>query len=538
MLRVKVLITLFFLLLVPVAYAQEEHQHQGTAEQLGRVSFPTSCQPAGARQFERGLAMLHSFWYEEAEKAFQAATAADPGCTMGYWGQAMSHYHPLWEPPKPAELQAGWAAVEAARAANPKTQRERDYIAAIEIFYKDAAQSDHRTRALAYRAAMQKLYERYPEDREAAVFYALSLLATASPADKSFANQIQAGKILETVFAEQPQHPGVSHYLIHAYDYPALASRALPWARAYAKIAPSVPHALHMPSHIFTRLGLWEESIASNRASAQAAHEYAIRTKMNATWDQELHAMDYLEYAYLQRGQYAEAKKIVDQEEAIQRVEPDSLAAAYARAAIPARYALERRAWREAATLTAKPGRYPASEAITYLAQAIGAARSGQVAAAREAGSKLQAIHSNLVSAGQTYWAEQVRIQELAATAWLAKAEGRKEDAIRTMTEAAQVEDSTDKHPVTPGSVVPARELLGELYLELNQPAEASREFAATLKDSPNRAMALYGAARAAELQGDRAAAKRLYQTFLELQGGSNAQSAEIQSARAFVEKN
>ena len=537
MIRWKAFSVAVCLWLVLYALSQEGHHGHGGPEKLGRVVFPTSCQPAAQKHFERGVALLHSFWYEEAAKAFAAATAADSRCAMGYWGQAMSYYHPLWEPADEATLKKGWVAVEAARAAGAKTERERDYMAAIELFYKNAAPTDHRAGALAYSAAMEEVYQRYPQDREAAVFYALSLVGTALPTDKTFAHQLKAGQILERVFAEQPHHPGVAHYLIHSYDYPALAPHGLRAARAYAKIASSAPHALHMPSHIFTRLGLWEESIASNRASARAAKNYAVQVKMGATWDQELHAMDYLMYAYLQRGQYRDAKRVLEEEALIKRVEPDTLTAPYARAAIPARYALERQDWPAAAGLAVKPTRYSATQAITYFARAVGASRSGNLTAAREATETLKAISEKLAAEGQAYWADQVRIQHLAAAAWLAKAEGRNQDALRLMTDAANLEDSTEKHPVTPGPVVPAREMLGELYLESGKPADAARELAAALQSSPNRPRALFGAARAAEMQGETTAAKTFYQKFVRLLASADEPSPDVKTARAFLAK-
>jgi hypothetical protein len=347
-----------------------QHQHpSGEPEKLGRVDFPVSCGAAVQPQFNRAVAMLHSFWYEKAAEAFAEIADQDPGCGMAYWGIAMTHYHPIWEAPGPADLKQGWTAIEKARSVGAKTQRERDYISALEVFYKDSDKLDHRTRALAYAKAMEQLHERYRDDREAAIFYALGVRATAPSGDKTYANQKKAGAILEKIFAERPEHPGVAHYIIHCYDYPTLAGRGLEAARRYAKIAPDSPHALHMPSHIFTRLGLWQESIESNGASAAAARKHG------ATGD-ELHAMDYLVYAYLQGARDREAKKVLDAPPSARPDDPVYFAGLYAIAAMPARYAVERHRWEEAAALTVLPntfpgGRYAWTEANIHFARAL-----------------------------------------------------------------------------------------------------------------------------------------------------------------------
>jgi hypothetical protein len=449
---------------------------------------------------------------------------------MGYWGIAMSHWYPLWQPPSEAMLKKGWEAVERAKALGGKTGREQEYIAAIEVFYKDAHTLDHRTRALAYEKAMQRLYARYPEDREAGVFYALALNATIVPTDKTYANQLKAAEILEQVFAEQPDHPGVAHYLIHSYDYPALANRGLDAARRYAKIAPSAPHALHMPSHVFTRLGLWQESIASNRDSAAAAKAY------RSVFEQ-LHALDYQAYGYLQVAQDREAKRILDERNALATEDLENFASAYAFAAIPARYALERQQWAEAARLEPRPSRVKYSEAITYFARAIGAARNGDAVSARTNVDQLQALHTALVDAKLDYWAGQVEIQQRAAAAWLARAEGKPEEAVRLMREAAALEDATEKHPVTPGPLFPARELLGELLLELQQPAQALQEFEAAIPREPHRFNGLFGAARAAELAGEKEKARTYYGQLVVLSESSDADRPALQQAKAFLGK-
>ena len=425
--------------------AREVHEHQhDSSEKLGRVNFPVSCSAAAQQQFNRAVALLHSFWYEEAEKVFTEVTVTDPSCAMGYWGVAMSNYHPVWAPPTPEELEKGSAAVKKAKSTGAKTERERDYIAAIEAFYKGSDKLDHRTRAVAFEKAMEQVHVRHPEDREAAIFYALSLLGTALPTDKSYANQKKAAEILNKVLPEEPEHPGVAHYIIHSFDYPQLAYLALPAARTYAKIAPSSPHALHMPSHVFTRLGLWEESIQSNLDSAAAAKSWVAKAHPGAASFDQLHAMDYLAYAYLQGAQDQKAKDIVDDASAMSKVDIENFAAAYAFAAIPARHALERRNWSEAATLKVHPAtfpwdRFPFAEAITYFSRAIGAARTGNVSAARKDVEKLASLHNALVEAENEYWATQVEIQRQGAAAWLALAEGKNSSAFSTPAKIREV---------------------------------------------------------------------------------------------------
>jgi hypothetical protein len=468
---------------------------------------------------------------------------------MGYWGIAMSLYHPVWAPPTPADLKKGMAAVKQARSAAAKTQRERDYIAAIEAFYKDDAfykDSDvvaHRERALAYRNAMQQLSARYPEDSEAAIFFALALIGTAPASDRTYANQKQAAAILNRLLPEQPDHPGIAHYLIHSYDSPQLAILALPAARSYARIAPAAPHALHMPSHIFTRLGLWQDSIDSNLASAAAARRYIAKTLPGAASVDQLHAMDYLVYAYLQTCQDSAAEHVVEEAAGVSKVDQNVFQAAYALAAIPARYTLERRRWSAAASLAVRPPafpwtRFPYAEAITHFARALGAVRSGHPSAAHVEIEKLSAIHQELKQAEQEYdWGAQVEVQRQAAMAWSAHAEGDNAGALRWMRSAADLEDKTDKHPVTPGPVLPARELLGELFLELDQPARALPEFEAVLQRSPKRFNATYGAARSAELSGNRKRATERYLELLELCGQAESQRLEVQNARAYLQK-
>jgi tetratricopeptide (TPR) repeat protein len=524
---------------VPRAQQPEQHKHD-MGEKLGVVNFTVSCNSAAQQQFNRAVALLHSFWYEEAAKGFVEVTKTDPKCGMGYWGIAMSFYHPVWSPPIAAELRNGSAAVQAANVVGARTPREKDYIAAIAAFYQDADRFDHRTRALAYEKAMEQLHLRYPKDDEAAVFYALALLGTALPTDKSYANQKKAGEILNKVLLSEPEHPGVAHYLIHSFDYPALAPMALAAARSYAKIAPSSPHALHMPSHIFTRLGLWQESIESNIASATAAKNYAVKMHPGAASYDQLHAMDYLAYAYLQTAQDGKVKEIVDALYSMNKVDANTVAAAYAFAAIPARYALERRQWSDAAALKVHPADFPWSdfpyaEAMIYFARSLGASRSGDTARASKDIERLIAIQRSLAEAKENYWATQVEIQCRSAAAWLAHAEGKQEEALQLMRSAADLENSTEKHPVTPGAIVPARELLGELLLELREPQQALKEFEASLLVSPNRFNGLYGAARAAELSGDREKARTFYAKLTTLGEHSDGTRPALQAAKVFL---
>ena len=531
------------LLLTPAfGAAQEEHQHHESAAKIGKVNFVVSCSPQARRQFNQAVAWLHSFEYDEAERVFEETAKTDPQCAMAQWGIAMSQYHQLWAPPSRAELEKGARAVQKATTLGAKTQRERDYIHAIAEFYADWERSNHPARAARYELAMEQVYKGYPRDLEAGVFYALALNASAfaaNPMDKTYAKQKQAAMILNRVLRLEPNHPGVTHYLIHSYDYPALAALALAAARSYARIAPSSAHALHMPSHIFTRLGLWSEDVATNIKSKNAAKDYARRSNLAGTWDEQLHAMDYLAYAYLQQARDPEARAVLDELRAIRKTDPESFKCAYSFAAIPARWALERRDWKEASELKIEPADFPWprfqwAEALTHFARAIGAARSGDSNRARVEVDRLAEIQKQLVGAKDNYdWATQVEIQRRAAAAWLAKASGKSQDAMELMRSAADLEDSTEKHPVTPGAVLPARELLGDLLLELNRPAEALKEYERSLVVLPNRFNGLYGAARSAELAGDPIKARRYYRKLVETSSLGNRPA--LQHARDFL---
>jgi tetratricopeptide (TPR) repeat protein len=515
-----------------------EHQHPA-GERLGTVHFEIACGAPAQAAFDHAMALLHSFEFGPAIEGFQATLKADPGCAMAHWGIAIAR----WTNPfaatirPPAQLKQGLEAITQARQAGPKTDRERAYIEAAAALYAHADTMDQRARVLAYERAMSALAAAYPRDREASIFWALSLTASALPTDKTYVNQLKAGAILEKLYPDQPDHPGITHYIIHSYDVPALADRAQDAARRYAKIAPAAPHALHMPSHTFTRVGAWQDSIETNIASAAAARRAGALAE-------ELHAMDYMAYAYLQTGQDGAVQALVKRVPGIAAVfDPAVVAGAapgsagvFAIAAIPARWVLERRDWRAAARLDPAPSRFPYAEAMTHFARALGASHIGDAADARRSVEALQEIHQRLVQANEAYWAEQVAIQHDGAAAFLALAEGRTAGALRTMRAAAAREDATEKNAVTPGPIAPARELLGEMLLEMKEPTQALKEFQATLKKEPNRFRALYGAARAAALAGDHATARTYYGQLLKICDKADAPGRpELAEARRSV---
>ena len=498
----------WLVLMLAVSAAAQQHEHGATAgEKLGVVNFQTSCTADARAPFNRAMTLLHSFEFGPAIEGFNATLRADPACGMAGWGIAVSR----WGNPfaiairPPAQLQQGRDALAAANAAGLKTPRERAYAAAAAQLFNNAETVDQRTRVVAYRDAMANLSSANPDDTEAAIFYALALAAAASPTDKTYADQLKAGAILEALIVKQPDHPGLAHYIIHAYDVPPLADKALAAARRYSQIAPSAPHALHMPSHTFTRLGYWQDSIDANIASGTVAR------RLGAT-SEELHALDYRMYAYLQTAQDAAAHDILaGLPEINARFDPAATTSAapgtaglFALAAIPARYALERGAWAEAAALTWQPRGNPFADSLTAFAIALGMARTGDTAGARAAIGNVTAMRDRLTEKKETYWAGQSEIQRLSASAWLSLAEGRHDEALTGMRTAAEAEDATEKSAVTPGPLAPARELLGEMLLELKQPADALKEFEATLVKEPNRFRTLYDAANSARLAGDR----------------------------------
>jgi hypothetical protein len=498
----------------------QEHQH-GTGEKLGTVHFATSCNEVAQKEFNRAVALLHSFQFSRAIEGFKAVLGEDATCGVAYWGIALSDWSNPFAPgaKDKSQLQAGRESAERGKAVSAKTERERAYLAAVAKLYSDYESTPQRVRLLAYRDAMQDVAAKYPEDHEAQIFYALAIAASEDPADKTYAGRLKAGAILEKLFEEEPTHPGLAHYIIHTYDVPALAGRALVAARRYSNIAPDAPHALHMPSHTFTRTGYWQESIDSNVAAAAAA-------RREGQTAEELHATDYETYAYLQTGQDEAARQVLDSLPSIaSRFDPKVVISGaaspstgyFALAAIPARYALERKDWKQAAGLPLRETPFPYTEAMTWFARGFGAARLRQAAAANESATALQQIRERLLKAGENYWALQVEIQELAVRAWAALAEGKKEEALRQMKSAAELEDGTEKSAVTPGPLAPARELLGAMLLEMNEPAQALEQFEATLKKEPGRFRALYGAAHAAELSGSRETSQRYFRELLKV---------------------
>jgi len=506
----RLFISAIFCLLTGAAIADGDH-HAGGFDQdkLGKVHFPVSCTPAAREQFNQAVAMLHSFWYDEAEKTFRQVTVTDPKCTMGYWGIAMSLYQQLWATtPSASELQQGRSAIAQAKALTVQTAREKAYLNAVATLYPLHDSNDYSSRKLMYEQAMKRIAMEFPDDHEAAVFYALALISNAAPDDKTFAKQKQALQLLQRVLKDEPQHPGVAHYIIHSSDYPELAQLGLDAARAYTQIAPAVPHALHMPSHIFIRLGQWQDAAQSNLAADQAAQEHARQHASGSGWDQRFHFMDYLLYAYLQLGETGKAWDIVRQVQAIGSVQPSNTTVAYAYAAIPARYTVERGDWREAAKLRLHPADFPWQqfgwcEAIVHFARGVGAARTGNVIDAENSLKRLETLRDLDRSVHKDYTAGQIDIQRLAVAAWIAAAGNRTEEALQLMRASADLEDATEKDNVTPGAIIPARELLGELLLTLNQPAAALQELEISLQRTPNRRNALDRAAQAAKEAGN-----------------------------------
>jgi hypothetical protein len=499
-------------------------------EDLGKVHFETSCKPDAQQHFDQAMLYQHSFWYRASQKSFEDALKADPECAIAYWGIALSLlYNPHVAPPA-KNLAEGAAVLEKGKASSAKTQRERDYIDALGAMYADYDKVDHRTRVLAYLTAMEQLAQRYPNDDEAQIYYALALNVGASPADKTYANQLKGAAILEKIWTRQPEHPGVAHYLIHLYDTPALAEKGLAAARRYAKVAPAAAHAQHMPSHIFTRLGYWQESIASNVESARVAKEAA-------DFHDQLHSMDYLVYAYLQLGQDSKAKAVLDNMNVVTGFTETFLPGPYALAVSPARYAVERGDWKAAAQLQVRPSPLANVQAITYFARALGAARSGNPEAAKIDIAKLTEFRDKLRDAKDGYWSEQVDIQRQVAAAWVLYAEGKRNDALNAMSAAADAEDKTEKHPVTPGVPKPARELYGVMLLDSGNAKEALTAFEATLKKEPNRLGAYVGAATSAEKAGDKAKAKDYYEKIVAIADGADNNRTEVAEARAYLKK-
>lgn len=492
----------------------QEHEH-ANVEKLGRVAFSTSCNEPAQGDFNRAVALLHSFQFSRAIEGFNAVLNDDSTCAIAYWGIALSDWSNPFAPGQKTkrQLELGRQSVESGRKLGARTERERAYLAAASILYSDFENTPQQARLLAYRDAMGSLAAKYPEDQEAQIFYALALAIAEDPGDKTYADRLKAGSILEKLFTDEPSHPGLAHYIIHAYDVPALAGRALVAAQRYAQIAPDAPHALHMPSHTFTRLGYWQESIDSNIAAAAAARRQGQTAE-------ELHASDYETYAYLQTGQDEAAAGILAAlPEMASRFNPKAqlngagppAAGYFALAAIPARYSLERQDWHQAEKLVPSQTPFPYTEATTWFARGLGAARLRHAAAADEASTTLKQIKERLSQANEPYWAQQVEIQAIAVSAWSALAAGKNEQALQQMELAANMEDGTEKSAVTPGPLAPARELLGEMLLDMNKPTLALAQFEATLRKEPRRFRSLYGAAHAARLSGSKALSEKYF---------------------------
>ena len=515
--------------------AGEQHEHAASPDKLAEAHFPVSCAPGTQTQFDRALVMLHSFWYQQGLDAFTEITKRDPACAMAHWGIAvLARGNPLVSAPDAAGFKKGSDAIQQAQALGATTDRERDYINSMAIYYKNGRSVDHRARVLAYEQAMEHIYRKYPEDPEAAVFYALAVneAITVLPADKKYTRPTKAADILEKVLATHPNHPGALHYFIHSCDFPPLASRCLAAARRYAGIAPSAPHALHMPSHIFSMLGMWPESIQSNQAALAASKTY-------------VHAMDFMEYAYLQRAQDGEAKRLVRESEMLREVQTSALnhsptgavlGVYTAYAAIPARYALERGQWAEACSLEVHTT-VPAADAITHFARAIGCVRVGNPAAAQKDIGQLELLRRRVSQAKDAYWAEQIDIQKTGAEAWLAYAEGKKDVAVRLMRAAADREDQSEKHVAMEHRLWPMRELLAELMLSLNEPTKALKEFEASFALSRNRFRGLYGAAKAAERSMDAKKARAYHEKLVAMCSEADTLRPELRESKTFLAK-
>ena len=534
LLKCRAVVHALLVTFVALCFSQFAAAHGDNTEGLGSVHFEISCGEEAQRGFERALAMLHSFWFPQTINAFTEVAKANPDCAMAYWGVAISQrLNPLVGAPTQDLTKRGSEAIEMAKSLPAPTQRERDYIAAMGAYYQDWDKVDHAKRVLAFESAMEQIYLKHPEDLEAAVLYVLELneAITVAPPDKTYARQLKAAQIARDVLAKEPDHPGALHYLIHSYDYPALAERGLSTARQYAATVSSAPHALHMPSHIYSMLGMWQESIDSNRAAIGIAKNY-------------VHALDFMMYAHLQMAQDRGAQRVIIESLALQktgsasqRTPTGGLLTVYtAYAAIPARYAIERGAWSEAAALELHP-QSPAADAITLFTRAMGAARLGTVDHAREDIQALQLLRKELIASNQGYWAEQVEIQVKAASAWVSLADGNKAEALSLMRKAADMEDASEKHVAMENRLWPMRELLGELLLQLDEPALALHEFEASLAVARNRLRGLYGAAKAAQTMGDGAKARSLYDDILTLTKNADSDRLEITVAKEFLKR-
>jgi len=507
-------------------------------DKLGEVHFPISC-AAVQTKFDRAAALLHNFFFPETVKAFQAIIQEDPTCAMAYWGLAMSERpNPLVPPFPPANLKAGWEAVQRGKKATTQSAREAEYLAAIELFYRDYESIDQGTRARLYEQAMERLHEHYPDDPEAAIFYALALNEAVDFDDKNFTKQLKAAELLNAEAKKQPNHPGIAHYLIHSYDFAPLAALCVSTAQVYDKIAAGAPHALHMPSHIYSMLGMWEDSVRSNVAAEAAANEYAARNFPDATDPAVPHLLDFRVYAYLQLGKDGDAAQVVDMLPRLKKFATVRLTVDTALAAIPARFALERGKWDEAAELTVRESQYPAAKSITYFARALGAARSGRSTVAHAEIAHLGEIEAKLDAAKDNYWAGQTRIQKQAAAAWIAFVEGHHDEAIDAMRKAAALDDASEKNVAMENKLVPIRALLGELHLAAGMNEEALLELEAAVKSMPNRYRMIAGAATAARATRMVDVAKRHYLALTALAAAGEAQRPELAEAKSYLSQN
>ena len=515
------------LIALSLAAASAAFAQQG--DKLGKVEFPNSCSPAVQEKLLRGMAMLHSFYYSAAQKAFEEVTAEDNSCAIAAWGYAsilmLNPLQGIGSSPKNAQL--AQAAIDKGRKMGAKTQRERDYLEAVAAYYEDFANRPERARQVTRAKAYEALAAKYPDDDEAQIFYALYLAGTQSASDQTYSAYLKAAAILERQFAKHPDHPGVAHYLIHSYDAPPIAAQGLPAARRYAGIAPDAPHALHMPSHIFTRVGAWTDSLATNRRSIDAAR----RTNEP---DDALHALDYMTYAYLQLARDGDARRTFEEARTVTGINPARATAYYALAAMPARYVVERGAWSDAAKLEPSPSNFPFTEAMTHFARALGAARSGDPAAAQKDIEKIEALRDRLRAAKSEYWANEVEVMRLASLAWVALAQKKSSDALALMRQAADIEDKSEKNIVTPGRLLPARELLGDMLMELKRPVEALKEYEASQQREPNRYRGLYGAGQAAAQSGNRDKARQYFSKLIELAGSGDLRP-EMEKARRYL---
>jgi tetratricopeptide (TPR) repeat protein len=528
------------LLLQGAAQAHDEHADHASGDHFGSVHFPMSCSAEAQRQFDRAVAMLHSFFYPETVKAFTAITQSEPSCAMAYWGLAISQRpNPLVPPFAPQALKSGWEAIQKARSASTATEREREWIEALSPFFESYETLDQKARTAKYEAAMAELHARHPDDVEVTVFYALALNEAVDLADKTYSRQLRAAALLEPLSVRFPDHPGIAHILIHSYDYAPIATKGLPAARRYAALAPSAPHALHMPSHIFSTLGMWQDAIAADLASDAAAKSYA--SSANPALDPSAnparyHSLDFLTNAYLQLAQDKRARAIVDERSRVSGLSPEyRLSGHTAFAAIPVRFAIERGAWAEAAALEVPRTPYPQAEAITWFGRALGAARSGDLAAAHRDLDEILRLRAKLGGVDDAYWAEQLDLQVSAARAWIAIGEGRADDAIALMRGAAAGEEHTEKNVAMENRLSPMRELLGELLLQAGKPAEAQGAFEESLRTVPNRFRSLAGAARAAVLAKHPVQARAHYQALLALTRDADGEREAVRAARTYL---